>query len=867
MRYTERYALRRSLAVLPPIKRFVTASFFWKRLFTKTLFCYNKRLDKSENNRKAPSMLKRKNEQEEWDSADSAAEREEENTAHGIHLRMKSKNRTDGEEAPVEEESEEASEDASERKRRFFSLRKKAAEVEDEEEYEYEDEDDEEDEDSVPKKHRFLFFGRSDDDEEDEYEYEDEDEDEEDEDEGGSLAVRCRPIFGLSLFFALSLFFQECVLKVHAFHSLFDMGLVLTALFSLSHGFFAALIVSLFKGRLNRVIGFIMLLISSMWLMIQAVYYTIFSTFFTLYSFTGAGDVAEFWKTAVNGIGHTILPLALMLIPLVLYFVLGRFLKQASRPPIWAYAAVIVLSTLFQVGAVALIYGSDGDDVMSRKYLYTKTFIPSLSVKNFGAVTTFELDLKNMVFGMADTETASAYEAEEERKRNNANVRYEDNTLDIDFAALSAAETNANLKDMHEYFGSVTPTAKNEYTGMFAGKNLIWICAEGFSTWALDQNLTPTLWKMANECFVFENYYNPIWGVSTSDGEYTVCTGLLPKTGVWSMSESAKNDMAFCMGNQLSAQGYLCNAYHNHSYTYYNRDESHPNMGYNYIAKGNGLDIVTQWPESDVEMMEETVGDYTAQAPFHIYYMTVSGHLEYNFGGNAMAAKHRAEVEALPYSDAAKAYIACQIELDDAVESLIQSLSAAGVLDDTLIVLSGDHYPYGLTNDQINELNGSEVETNFELYHSTLIMWNSALAAQDPVIVEKPCYSVDVLPTLSNLMGLPYDSRLLMGHDIFSTASPLVVFANHSWLTDKGRYNAVSGEFIPNDGVTVEEGYAQSMMEKVNAMFTYSAKILETDYYARVLPENFAAETAAQTPTAPVTDEARSSAENNNLSP
>ena len=173
MRYTERYALSRSLAVLPPIKRFVTASFFWKRLFTKALFCYNKRLDKSENNRKAPSMLKRKNEQEEWDSADSAAEREEENTAHGIHLRLKSKNRTDGEEAPVEEESEEASEDASERKRRFFSLRKKAAEVEDEEEYEYEDEDDEEDEDSVPKKHRFLFFGRADDDEE---EYEEEDE-------------------------------------------------------------------------------------------------------------------------------------------------------------------------------------------------------------------------------------------------------------------------------------------------------------------------------------------------------------------------------------------------------------------------------------------------------------------------------------------------------------------------------------------------------------------------------------------------------------------------------------------------------------------------------------------------------------------
>ena len=126
---------------------------------------------------------------------------------------------------------------------------------------------------------------------------------------------------------------------------------------------------------------------------------------------------------------------------------------------------------------------------------------------------------------------------------------------------------------------------------------------------------------------------------------------------------------------------------------------------------------------------------------------------------------------------------------------------------------------------------------------------------------------MDILPTLSNLMGVPYDSRLLMGHDMFSTASPLVVFANHSWLTDKGRYNAVSGEFIPDDGVTVEEGYAQSMMEKVNAMFTYSAKILETDYYAKVLPENFAVEAASQAPTAPVTDEVQSSADSGTLSP
>lgn len=689
----------------------------------------------------------------------------------------------------------------------------------------------------------FFSFFRKDDDGRDE----DEDNEEEEENTFKIFDFENRSLLFYGLFFSIALFLQECVLKVYVYGELFDFGLLLMALFSVSHGFFCALLTALFKGKACRIVGFCLLLINSFWLMLQTVYYTIFSNFFTLYSFSGAADVAEFWQSALNGMLGSWLPLLLMLIPFVLFFVLGRFLQMQSRPAIWAYAIVLVITMIFQVGAMFTVYQRD-DNVMSEKYLFTKTFIPNLSVKNFGAVTTFRLDLKNMIFGMEDTETAAAYEEEEARKQAAVNANYQDNVLDIDFAALAATETNDTLKDMHTYFDGVTPTAQNEYTGMFQGKNLIWICAEGFSTWALNKELTPTLYSMANECFVFKNYYNPIWGVSTSDGEYTVCTGLLPKSGVWSMATSGDNDMAFCMGNQLSAQGYLCNAYHNHSYTYYDRDKSHPNMGYNYKGKGNGLDIVTQWPESDVEMMEKTVGEYSGTEPFHIYYMTVSGHLEYNFGGNAMAAKHKDEVANLPYSDACKAYIASQMELENAVKTLRDTLAAAGVLDDTLIVLSGDHYPYGLTDAQIDEINGGEVEKNFELYHSTLIMWNSAMAQSEPIIVDKPCYSVDVLPTLSNLMGVPYDSRLLMGRDIFSTASPLVVFSNHSWLTDKGRYNAVSGEFIPNEGVTADDSYVQNMMDKVNSMFTYSAKILENDYYAKVVPE--AQPKAAITPAA-----------------
>lgn len=635
------------------------------------------------------------------------------------------------------------------------------------------------------------------------------------------------------LFFFLSIVYLECVLKIYIYDTFFNRGLLLMVLFTVPIACIFVLLTAWAKGK---IVPYVLLILTTVYFMIQAVYYTIFSTFFTLYSFSGAGDVSEFWKEALDGVAASVVPLLLMLLPIVALIVFRHFRGYKSTATIWTFVAIFVLGAAFQGPATIIVYQCDSD-VMSEQYLYTKTFIPTLSVNDFGALTTLRLDVKNMIFGMEDTETAAAYEAQEEAAKEDTETVYADNVLDIDFDALAAAESDKTLKDMDEYFASVTPTAQNAYTGLFEGKNLIWIVAEGFSTWALNEELTPTLYKMANESFVFENYYNPIWGVSTSDGEYTVCTGLLPETGIWSMSTSADNDMAFCMGNQLSKLGYLCNAYHDHTYTYYNRDESHPNMGYHYIAKGNGLTITDQWPESDVEMMENTVSDYVDSEPFHIYYMTVSGHLEYNFGGNAMAKKHEAEVADLDLSEAAKAYLACQIEFNDSIEYLINALDEAGVLDDTLIVISGDHYPYGLTTAEINELNGSEVEQNFDLYHSTLIMWNSVLAQQDPVVVDKPVYSVDILPTLSNLFGVDYDSRLLMGHDIFSTASPLVVFSNHSWLTDEGRYNATTGEFDANDGVTVSEDYVQNMMDKVNSMFTYSAKILDNDYYSYVVPD------------------------------
>ncbi|MEG2658506.1 MAG: sulfatase-like hydrolase/transferase [Clostridiales bacterium] len=640
------------------------------------------------------------------------------------------------------------------------------------------------------------------------------------------------------LFLIFSIIYLECVLRFYTLNIFWGRGLVYIILFSVPIGFLVVLLSSLGNKKVNVIISGFCLFLITLLFMTQIVYFTIFDTYFTLYSLTGTGDVLEFWHQGLNGIKAGALPLFFGALPMFIWAFWGRKWVADKSIKFRYGLGLLIAAFLMQFIAVVAV-NADDNGVMSRRYLYKESFVPRLCVANFGALTTYGLDLKNLTLGMGDT-----VEVKENTEISKSHVPQ--NVLEIDFDSLIAGETDEIIKDMHQYFSTAQATAQNQYTGKYAGKNLIWICAEGFSAWALDAKKTPTLYKMANQGYVFKNFYNPIWGVSTSDGEYTTCTGLIPKPGVWSLYKSGENYMPFCLGNQLQPRGYTTRAYHDHTYSYYHREVSHPNMGYNYKGVGNGLELRETWPESDVEMMEKTIPEYINDELFHTYYMSVSGHLEYTFVDNAMAAKHKDEVEDLPYSPNVKAYLACQMELDKAMELLLKELNKAGKLDDTLIVLAGDHYPYGLTNEEISEINGETVEENFGLYHTALIMWESSMA--EPVIVKKPCSPIDILPTLSNLLGVPYDSRLMMGKDIFSDSPGLVVFADHSWLTDKGRYNALTNEFIPNKGVKIPKDYAKNTMVHVNAMFDYSAKILDYNYYSLAVPQNITAHSGTVAP-------------------
>ncbi len=637
-------------------------------------------------------------------------------------------------------------------------------------------------------------------------------------------------------------------------------GAGLTILFTVP----IALLLGLISASLPLVAGrrflWILIVIITSLTATQLVYYDLFQTFLSLFSFTKIGMVmGNFGGDTLKLVLENLPRLIVFLIPMIFSLIFRRRLvPEGNRPwPVrvsWGSAFVI-----FQVIAVLVVCNMAGG-ITSVKYLYAEADSVDLQVPQFGVLTAARLEIERAIFPnglpfMSEKETSEDPEELPVEDLDNPDeipvtppvegvdvpvdvpepIVYDDNVLEIDFAALAEAETDKTLADMHRYFASVTPTKQNEWTGYFEGKNLIWIVAEAYSSIAIDQELTPTLYKLSTEGFQFNNFYTPLWGVSTSDGEYVTTTGLIPKSGVWSYLRSAENSMPFGFGHLFGARDYRTLAYHNHYYSYYGRDKSHPNMGYEYYGLGNGLKVKEMWPESDVEMMEKSIPQYIEEDQFMVYYMTVSGHLGYSFGGNNMAKKHKEEVAHLPYSEAARAYMATQMELDQALEYLIAQLEAAGKLEDTVIVLSGDHYPYGLDNAQFSELLGHEVEPDFELFKSTLLLWNSAM--EEPVVVDKYCASLDVMPTLANLFALPYDSRLLAGRDILSDSPGLVIFADRRFLSDDGVYSIKDDTFTTWDGSEPDYDAVRATLKDINDRFTYSRLILEKDYYSKVVPK------------------------------
>lgn len=634
----------------------------------------------------------------------------------------------------------------------------------------------------------------------------------------------------LLIYYILFIVYEELVFSCIIFKT-FPASFGLIILFSIPIAIVLNLITSVFKPKVNKIITYIITIALIIIFGAQIVYYSMYEAIISFFSMMHGGQVTEFMEVIIDVVLRNWYGILLFIIPLIILIILSKkkvitFEKNSIKQIVIKITSVLII----QLIALLCVNFINTDDMYSNKNLYYNIHVPKVTANRMGLLTTMRLDLQRFIFGFEEKLSVQTNAIPKEEEKDSYNITY------IDFDKLIKNEEDNTIKEMHEYFSSQEASKKNKYTGMFKDKNLIVLVGESFSSLAIREDLTPNLYKLYKEGFQFDNFYTPIFPVSTADGEYITDTSLIPKEGVWSFLRVAGNYMPYSYANVFEKQGYSSNAYHNHTATYYERDKYIETMGYNsYLAVGTGLEDrmdTSNWPNSDYEMVKTTVNDYINNEKFMAYYMTVSGHMNYTKIGNMMVYRNWDQVKDLPYSNKAKGYLAANIELDKAVGELLSRLEQAGKLEDTVIVISGDHYPYGLTLGEINELSTFERDDKFEKFRMPFLIWSGSM--KGPIKVEKIGSSLDVLPTVLNLFGAEFDSRLLMGRDILSDSDPIVIFSDRSFITDKGRYNSLTEQFTPNEGVTVEEGYVDKINTIIYKKYQMSRLILENDYYRKI---------------------------------
>lgn len=661
-----------------------------------------------------------------------------------------------------------------------------------------------------------------------------------------------------------------------------NISLLYPIMFAIGIGSILSFFLGLLPKKPYRIIKGVLIGIVALMFIVETLVRSSFQQYMTLEAilYGTGGVVGHYTKLLIWAILGGIPVILMFGLPVVGYILFHRFCDLPVKKN-WFF-----LSLNAEIGVVMMVLGLFFVGLGAKAETWSSNYSFNIALENFGLLAGTGLEMKYSLLGnskkdsfdLEDTtrleilnnedglETESegfdleAFEEEAHKETEQTKIYltpddFGYNVMDLDFDALKASAPDNTIAEMYQYVETVVPSMKNEYTGVFAGKNLIMICAEALSDCAVSPELTPTLYRVMNNGFRFHDFYQPSWGGSTSTGEFSFVFGLTPIRTDKTMIATADDNNYFTMGNSLQRLGYTSYAYHAGSYDFYHRDQTHENLGYSrYLATGNGLeDIVGGEYVDDITLFDKTMGMYTGSQPFSIYYMTYSGHSDYE--KNRYVDTYLDIVDTYfgnRYKDITKYYLCYQMVFDRALELMINRLEELGIADDTVIVICPDHYPYGLEEaatygtkqDYLSDLYGYKYTNWWNLDHSCAAIW-SACMEKDP---SEPGYvapaditgvssSIDITPTLLNLFGIEYDSRLLAGHDLLApNKEALVVWENYSWLTDVVYHDSRSGVNYLTDGSGRTAGpeydeYIYRISKTAKNMLLYSDRVIGNNFF------------------------------------
>jgi len=419
------------------------------------------------------------------------------------------------------------------------------------------------------------------------------------------------------------------------------------------------------------------------------------------------------------------------------------------------------------------------------------------------------------------------------------------------------------LKDTNDYYKeNIKTPKKNTYTGLFEGKNVIVIHAESLQTFTIDktfndQEVTPNLNKLVNSGLYFNNFYAQVGVGTSSDSEFTYSTSLLPSNN-GTVFVNYYNDRFITIQNLLKNKGYYTFSMHGNVGDFWNRETMHMNMGYDKMYSKSSFVIDEEYGLglSDksffrqvvpmIKDIKENVG-----TPYYGTLITLTNHTpwkdayQYDELDLTIDVNIDDEIVNREYINdmLIGRYLKSVHYMDQAIGNFINEMDENGLLDNTIIVIYGDHdaripkkqfdymYNYDPISDRVLAIEDEGyVEFNnydYELSKSVpFIIWSKDF--DKPEVINTPMGMIDVLPTLGNMLGIY--NKYSLGKDIMSIKKEdgIVVFKDGSYITDKIYYSAknneaytISSGILENDYISKRSEYADKIIEVSNNIIVY----------------------------------------------
>ena len=489
---------------------------------------------------------------------------------------------------------------------------------------------------------------------------------------------------------------------------------------------------------------------------------------------------------------------------------------------------VTIITCGLYYGTINFSFMQDKMQIVSNKELYKNPSMQNIAVSQYGLLGYEFLEMKSL--GIKHEPTAETFAKYEPKEVTNYSRTIDDTAWD----ALQETETNKDYKTLNSYFMSKEITSKNDYTGMFKGKNLIVLMIESGSNVLKNYpEYFPNFAKLYNNGWSWENAFSPRNSCSTGNNEMTGITSLYTINNTCTINTYKDNIYYESLFNLFNRANYHTSSYHDYTDHFYYRSIYHPNMGSQNYYDVNKLGIklgseYQPWP-SDVELIEKAVPHFINEDKYMAWLTTVSSHMTYKNSsktGDMYLDLYKDE----DWDMTAKRYMSKLKIVDNAIGELLQELEDNGKLEDTVIMLFADHYPYGLSNDAFAQIAKYDTSSNGDTDRTPFIIYNPSLEAKQ---FDDYTTFVNILPTLANLFALDYDPRLYGGTDLLSDSyEGIVVFADGSWRTDKAYYDATKSKinYIGADKYTDEE--IISINTKVKNEMKMDNLAIKTNYFA-----------------------------------